>query len=126
VPIVSAEIQKLYDALGLDESRQPDPARTRTPIEWKQVHRLPDYVYFDHRPHVHAGMQCQSCHGAVELMEKVYQVESLSMGWCVECHRREKATEPGVALASAPPAGALAAGSPAPAHVSTDCGACHY
>lgn len=119
-PIVSSEIQKLYEALGLDENRQPDPAGTRVPIAWTQVHRLPDYVYFDHRPHVHAGVTCQTCHGDVELMEKVYQVETLSMGWCVECHRQETPSRPGVALAIPAPGGAPEK------HVSTDCAGCHY
>ena len=119
-PVVSSEIQKLYDALGLDENRQPDPTKTRTPIAWTQVHRVPDYVYFDHRPHVHGGVACQSCHGDVELMEKVYQVETLSMGWCVDCHRQETPSQPGVALAS------TSAGSTRAKHVSTDCAACHY
>lgn len=119
--VVSSEIQKLYDALGLDENRLPDPGKTPTPIVWTQVHRVPDYVYFDHRPHVHAGVRCQSCHGDVEMMEKVYQVESLSMGWCVNCHRQETPATPGVALASAP-----AGGPRVSKHVSTDCAVCHY
>lgn len=85
--IVSPEIQKLYDALGLDADLKPDPAKERKPIHWKQVHRLPDYAFFDHSVHVSAGVSCQSCHGAVEAMERVRQHETLRMGWCLDCHR---------------------------------------
>jgi hypothetical protein len=57
------------------------------PIEWVRVHRLPDFAYFDHSAHVNRGISCQSCHGDVDRMEVVYQENSLSMGWCLECHR---------------------------------------
>jgi len=58
------------------------------PIRWVKVHDLPDYVYFDHRAHVSRGVGCISCHGRVDTMEQVRQVERLSMGWCLECHRQ--------------------------------------
>lgn len=57
------------------------------PIAWVRVHDLPDYVYFDHSAHVSRGVGCVSCHGRVDRMERVQQVERLSMGWCLECHR---------------------------------------
>lgn len=57
------------------------------PIEWVKIHKLPDYAYFNHSAHVNRGISCQSCHGDVHTMEVVYQVNSLSMGWCLDCHR---------------------------------------
>ncbi len=75
-PVVSVELRKLYDAV---EHGQP--------IAWSRIHSLPDFAYFDHRPHVSAGVACQQCHGPVETMERVRQVSDLSMGWCVNCHR---------------------------------------
>jgi hypothetical protein len=57
------------------------------PIHWVKVHDLPDYVYFDHSAHVTRGVSCYECHGRVDRMEQVTQVERLSMGWCLECHR---------------------------------------
>jgi hypothetical protein len=60
---------------------------TGKPIEWIRVHRLPDYVYFNHSAHVTRGVGCVSCHGRVDTMERVYQHAELSMGWCLECHR---------------------------------------
>jgi len=86
-PVISPEIQKLYDALALGPDMKPDPAKQPQPIPWVKVHNLPDFVYFDHRPHVNGGVACQSCHGPVETMERVRQVSDLSMGWCVNCHR---------------------------------------
>ena len=57
------------------------------PIPWVRVHDLPDYVYFDHRAHVGQGVSCVECHGRIDTMERVYQAKTLSMGWCLECHR---------------------------------------
>lgn len=115
--VVSERLKPLFDALALGDDGRPDPARTPQPIRWVRVHDLPDYVAFDHSVHVARGVACQACHGPVEAMERVAQQASLSMGWCVECHRAN-AKSGGVAL---PPVAARA-----PDHVSTDCAACHY
>lgn len=64
-----------------------ESAASGKPIPWVRVHALPDYVYFDHRAHVGAGVACASCHGRVDRMPRVTQVEPLSMGWCLDCHR---------------------------------------
>ena len=58
-----------------------------TPVAWVKVHRLPDYVYFNHQAHVTAGVSCVSCPGRVDQMVEVKQVEPLNMGWCLDCHR---------------------------------------
>lgn len=58
-----------------------------TPIPWVRIHKAPDYVYFDHSAHITAGVGCSSCHGNIAEMEVVAQHESLSMGWCLTCHR---------------------------------------
>ncbi|MCD4735111.1 MAG: hypothetical protein K8R53_03620, partial [Bacteroidales bacterium] len=61
------------------------------PIEWVRVHNLPDHVFFSHAQHVNAGKrECQECHGPVEKMDKIVQVENLGMGWCIHCHRDTK------------------------------------
>lgn len=60
---------------------------TGMPVEWIRVHDLPDYVYFNHSAHVRRGVGCVSCHGRIDTMEVVTQVEPLSMGWCLRCHR---------------------------------------
>ncbi len=62
-------------------------------VPWVRVHRLPDHVYFPHKWHVAKGIACQQCHGAVETMDVVKQVQPLKMGWCITCHRQNKATQ---------------------------------
>lgn len=57
-------------------------------INWRRIHKLPDYVRnFPHNVHVKAGVSCYSCHGNIMEQEVVHQVQPLSMGWCLECHR---------------------------------------
>lgn len=57
-------------------------------IPWRRIHKLPDYVRnFPHNIHVDAGISCYSCHGQITAMPVVFQAESLSMGWCLDCHR---------------------------------------
>jgi len=98
-PVVSTELRKLYEAVN-----------SGTPIAWTRIHSLPDFAYFDHRPHVNAGVACQQCHGPVESMERVRQVSDLTMGWCVNCHRDANRT--GVAGRRV--------------NASTNCSTCHY
>jgi hypothetical protein len=64
-----------------------DSWENNKPIEWRRVHKLPDYVRFNHARHIRAQIDCASCHGEVEKMGVVTQMKSLSMGWCLDCHR---------------------------------------
>lgn len=79
----SPEIQKVHEYW---EARQPIP--------WIKVHDVPDFVYFTHKRHVMAGLECQQCHGPVETMDRVTRVASLKMPWCTDCHT-EKDVEHG-------------------------------
>lgn len=81
---ISPEIQKIYDAVDNNQ-----------PIEWVRVHNLPDLAYFNHAQHVAVGgIECQTCHGPIQEMEVVAQHSTLTMGWCIDCHRQtEIATE---------------------------------
>jgi mono/diheme cytochrome c family protein len=82
----------------------------REPIPWVQVFKLPEYTYFSHKPHISAGVACQTCHGPVERMPVVGRqagpnlvndlqnvigvrppAPQLSMGWCITCHREQNA-----------------------------------
>ena len=75
------------------------------PIEWQQVHRLPEYVQFRHNRHLAAGLDCQVCHGRVEQHDKVFMIEdtkwwpwglptkTLAMGWCVPWHREKEVSQ---------------------------------
>lgn len=102
----SEEVQKV--ALGIEKN---------TPIEWIKVHRLSDFVYFNHAQHVRVGkLSCQSCHGAVEKMARVKQEEEMSMGWCIDCHRNSNVIghDEKLGIQKVSQAGGL------------DCAKCHY
>ena len=65
-----------------------DAWKNDEPIQWRRVHKLPDYVRnFPHHAHVNAGVSCLSCHGNIMEQPIVHQVQPLSMGWCLDCHR---------------------------------------
>ena len=97
------EIQKLRDYYARGEA-----------IPWARIHNLPEYVQFKHNRHVQAGIDCQTCHGQVQEMNRVYLVPDtklrpysgflpaakLEMGWCMDCHLERGAAD--------------------------DCAACHY
>jgi hypothetical protein len=93
------EVQKLHDYWARKE-----------PIPWVRIFKVPEHAQFTHKPHVQAGVQCQTCHGRVEAMERVHaetgqsivndlmnlalipaKPPKLTMGWCVECHRTANA-----------------------------------
>lgn len=83
----TAEIQKIYNAVGWDPATQSYTGEEK-PVKWVRIHNLPDFVYFNHSQHVSvAGLECQTCHGPVEEMEIMRQHSPLTMGWCVDCHR---------------------------------------
>lgn len=73
-----AEIAKIYAAV-----------ENNKPIEWVRVHNLPDLAYFNHAQHVNVGgIECQTCHGPIQEMDVVKQYSLLTMGWCIDCHRK--------------------------------------
>ncbi len=88
-------IQMIHDAYNLGTS-----------ISWIKIHNLPDHVYFNHAQHFVVGgksilgrevkteedrrQTCKQCHGEVWKMEKVRQEQPLTMGWCIDCHRKSK------------------------------------
>ena len=86
------EIKKIYAASGFDPAKPNDwdPVKSaQNPIQWVKVHNLPDHVSFSHVHHVVVGKQdCANCHGDVKKMTVVEQVSPLTMGWCVDCHRK--------------------------------------
>jgi hypothetical protein len=71
----SPEIQELAGYWERDE-----------PIPWSRVNIQPDFVYFDHQPHLGAAINCESCHGDVGQMDLTRPVVKMDMGWCLDCH----------------------------------------
>jgi hypothetical protein len=96
IPIKNADQQKLADAV-----------RNNEPIQWVPVFILPDFVYFNHRPHIAYGFNCETCHGELSRMTVAQPRHNLNMGWCLHCHRT------------------IAAGNDALLTILTDCATCH-
>src|SRR6267142_1691433 len=88
--------------------------RTERSIEWVKVNDLPDFVYFNHSAHVNQGVGCTTCHGRVDRMPLMWQEASLTMEWCLGCHRQpERYLRPREEVFNAsyePPADQLALG----------------
>jgi hypothetical protein len=82
-PLFLADSEALQELMAYWERGEPIP--------WVRIHDLPDHVRFTHAMHVNAGVDCSECHGPVEEMREVFQVESLQMGWCIDCHRERGA-----------------------------------
>lgn len=80
-------IQELHSYVDYD-TKTKTYGPNQKPIQWTRVHNLPDLAYFNHSQHVKvAGLECQQCHGPVQEMETMYQYSTLTMGWCIDCHR---------------------------------------
>lgn len=81
---LATEREEIKVLLGYSERGEP--------IAWNRVHHLPDHVYFTHKRHIRAGIDCAACHGGVGRMTLLRQVRPLTMGWCVTCHRANGAS----------------------------------
>ncbi len=56
-------------------------------IPWEKVYSVPEHVYFSHKRHIKAGLDCSKCHGQLAVMPRVRQVTSIRMGFCIDCHK---------------------------------------
>jgi hypothetical protein len=114
------------------------PVRTsftsNTPLRWRRLTDLPDYVYFNHGIHIAKGVGCASCHGDVAGMSMTYKAKPLTMGFCLDCHRNPgPRLRPRAALfqtnwhrtAQTPSPAALLALYHVPDRNLTDCSLCH-
>jgi cytochrome c7-like protein len=107
--------------------------RTERSIEWVKVNDLPDFVYFNHSAHVNQGVGCTTCHGRVDRMPLMWQEASLTMEWCLACHRQpERYLRPRGEVWNAsyePPADQLSLGRSLVKeygiHTRTSCSTCH-
>jgi hypothetical protein len=62
------------------------------PLPWVRVYKIPSYVFFSHRAHVETGATCQTCHGPVAQRDVIVKEVDISMGACMDCHRKNKAS----------------------------------
>ena len=116
----STEIQKLINEYG-----NPAPGMApKKAIPWVRIHKLPEYVHFPHMRHVNAGVACQSCHGNIQDMQRVGQVASLNMGWCINCHTNGYRPADAIRATGGTPTPEQLAAPPRKARY--DCASCHY
>jgi mono/diheme cytochrome c family protein len=84
-------IQRVFKGWLKEEAGSYDAMKNqiKKPVQWTQIHVLPEHVYFSHQQHVVVGkVECEKCHGKIEEMETVEQFAPLTMGWCINCHRK--------------------------------------
>ena len=74
------------DECGIAGAGATEPGDDK-PIVWNRITDLPDYVYFNHSIHIAKGVGCSSCHGEVDRMPLTYKAKTLTMGFCLDCHR---------------------------------------
>ena len=74
-------VQKVHEFFANDE-----------PVPWVRVTRLADHVHFPHHMHLRKGVDCGRCHGDVKAMDRVLPAHRFKMGFCVDCHRAQKAS----------------------------------
>jgi len=66
-----------------------------TPVQWKKIHDVPDFVHFSHKRHIQVGFDCTECHGEInqhDVLSPQTMITDLSMGWCMKCHREGRQT----------------------------------
>jgi hypothetical protein len=80
IPVKNADQQKLADYVASGES-----------IPWVPVFIQPDFVYFNHRPHIAASLNCETCHGEISRETVAVARSGQNMGWCLNCHREKAA-----------------------------------
>lgn len=67
-------------------------AKTKEPIPWVRVFSLPAEIFWDHRSHLKAEIQCEACHGPVAQMDLLVKATNVTtMDGCVDCHRSREA-----------------------------------
>jgi hypothetical protein len=86
---MNCHAQVLKDSPKLELVRES--AAIGTSIPWIQIHKVPDFVYFNHSVHVTRGVSCFECHGQLNKMDEVRQAQPLSMSFCLDCHRNPAA-----------------------------------
>jgi hypothetical protein len=74
-------------------TRLAELSRSGQPIPWVRVYQLLPGVKWTHRKHVQAGVQCETCHGAVGELEAMAEITAVTgMASCVSCHQARQAS----------------------------------
>ena len=102
------QIAKTFSGTSPELTKLVDYVKNNKPIKWVPVAQVPDFVHFTHRPHIAAGLNCETCHGDMSKVNIAENPQVMNMGWCLNCHRTRFANDPERLTKL------------------TDCGTCHY
>jgi hypothetical protein len=102
------QIAKTFSGTSPELTKLVDYVKNNKPIKWVPVAQVPDFVHFIHRPHIAAGLNCETCHGDMSQVTVAKNPQVMNMGWCLNCHRSKAADDPEKLTRL------------------TDCGTCHY
>lgn len=91
------EMPRIKQLFEYWEGSKDGKIAAKTPIPWKKVHDLPDFVRFNHERHIKRFIEqqnrptqeaCGYCHGDVKEMTVARKSKALTMGWCASCHEK--------------------------------------
>jgi hypothetical protein len=109
---ISPELTKLLEYVQNNEQ-----------IVWVPVAQVPDFVHFTHRPHIAAGLNCETCHGDMTKVDIAINPQVMNMGWCLTCHKNRTEDNSSNNPNNDPAISALLQEKRTKL---TDCGTCHY
>jgi hypothetical protein len=67
-------------------------AKSKQAVPWVRVYTVLPGVEWSHRPHLQAGVACETCHGQVRDVEQMSEVTSVTaMAVCLNCHEANHA-----------------------------------
>jgi hypothetical protein len=62
------------------------------PVIWRKIYKIPDFVFFNHSIHIFRQIDCGNCHGNVLEMDRIEEYKKITMGFCLNCHRKLNAS----------------------------------
>jgi ABC-type nitrate/sulfonate/bicarbonate transport system substrate-binding protein len=66
-------------------------AHSKQPIPWVRVYKVLPGVTWTHRKHLQAGVQCETCHGAVGDLQAMSETTAVTaMASCIGCHQARR------------------------------------
>ncbi len=117
------QIAKTFTGEAPELTKLLNYVQNNEPIVWIPVAQVPDFVHFNHRPHIAAGVNCETCHGDMTKVTIAENPQVFNMGWCITCHKNR--TED--SFANNPTGDKKISALLEKKRIKlTDCGTCHY
>jgi hypothetical protein len=117
------QIAKTFSGQSPELNKLVDYVKNNKPIQWVPVAQVPDFVHFTHRPHIAAGLNCETCHGDMSKVTVAQNPQVFNMGFCLNCHKTRTEDNASNNPSNDPQMSALLQEKRTKL---TDCGTCHY